>query len=279
MSYRNGRGHIFHAEATAFHGELTSPLPQVIPPHSFVKLKPEGGYLSQNSTEFSLEQIFSFKSSKTQVSGRPDPKPGHGWATLATSVVEGLNILEVITVDRIVSQVSTVHYDDGFTPSVSVIGTRFENFRIAGYPVQIDLDLNVFGDRPPDDVHYHSHPDFRRRISDQCKNLASFDGVPGHARNRYTGEPILVEDKQVLNFSLVHSIVGDFPGRSFGNIASIPNFGDISLATVKLTPDDYEAGRPTSTTIELTMLEVNLGCLADGNAHCATAKTNGPGGG
>ncbi len=273
------RQHLFHAEATAFHGELISPLPQIIPPHSFVKLKPEGGYLSQDSVDFRLERIFSFKSSQTQVSGRPDPKPGHGWATLATSVVEGLNILEVVTADRIVSQVSTVHYDDGYTPSVSFLGTRYENLRIAGFPVEIDLDLSFVGGRPVNDVHYHHDSEFRGRVSAQCERLRATGGLPPHIGQRYSGEPFTTDEGEVLEFSLVNKLSGRFPGTVYGHVAHVPNFGEIALATVKLAPGHYHDGKPRSTTFELTMLEVKLGCLADGNAHIATSKTNGSGGG
>lgn len=275
--------HKYHAEATAFHGHLVSPLPQIIPPHSFVKLKPEGGYLSQDSVDFRLERIVTFDSSHTQVSGRDEPKSG-GWATLSTSVVEGLNILEVITIDRVVAQISTVHYRDGYTPYISFLGTRFENFRIAGYPVDVKLNMHIVGDRPAGNVHYHSDPSFKKRVKDQCDNLLAFgDNAPTHARDRYTGAlsgaPSEDEKAEVLNFSLVEEIRGDFPGKAFGHVIHVPDFGDISLATVALFSGHYEkGGTPLSTTVELTMLEVKLGCLADGIVNVATAKTNGPGG-
>lgn len=275
MSGTPTRTHRFHAEATAFHGELVSPLPQRIPPHAFAKLKPEGGYLSQDSVDFRLERIITFKSSHTQVSGRVDPKPGHAYATLATSVVEGLNILEVITADRIVSQVSTVHYEEGYTPSISFLGTRFENLRIGGEPVDLKLDLGFIGGKPDGDVHYHDHPGFIDRVKSQYDR---FFGVPNPpaAISRYTKEPVVDGHTQQLEFSLVKSATCEYPGIiPVGPTIIVPDFGAIHLAVVKLHLERQHGDEPPSTTIELTMIQANLGCLADGTTNVAVSKTNG----
>ena len=61
-------------------------------------------------------------------------KPGHGWATLTTVVVDDLNVLEVLTADRVVGQIITDYPLEGYVPAVSFLGTRFDNLRIAGHP-------------------------------------------------------------------------------------------------------------------------------------------------
>jgi len=66
---------------------------------------------------------------------------------LTSSVIEGLNILDVITADRIVGQTITNHPLVGYVPSISFLGTRFENLRIAGNPVELDLNHDIFGPR------------------------------------------------------------------------------------------------------------------------------------
>ena len=98
------RYHEYHAEAEALSGDITLPLIQEVKPPTFVKLNERGGYLSQHVENYRLGGIVSFRSAYTQVAGNPDPKPDHGWNTLTTSVIEGLNVLDIVTADRIVAR-------------------------------------------------------------------------------------------------------------------------------------------------------------------------------
>lgn len=273
--------HRFHAEATAFYGELMSPLTQKIPPHAALKLHPEGGYLSQDSVPFRLERIVTFKSSSTQVSGRRDEKysskKGDAYATLATSVVEGLNILEIVTADRIVSQISTVHLPGEATPMVSFLGTRYENLRIAGEPVKVTLDLNFIGGRPARDTHYFDDAKFVARVKRQATALSKIANLPPSAA-RYTKGAVIVGRKEQREFSLVRTLSVPYPGQARKQMIFVPNFGTIHLATVKLQLERPISEEPPATTFELTMIEARLGCLADGNVSAASSITNGSSG-
>src|SRR5260221_9555423 len=104
-----GRTHTFHAEASVLEAQLRRPLQQEVLPQAYVKLPFHGGYLSERAENYRLEGVISFESAYTQVAGNPSPKPGHGWVTLATSAIEGLNILDVVTPDRLGAQISTEH--------------------------------------------------------------------------------------------------------------------------------------------------------------------------
>src|ERR1035437_9466457 len=127
MSDKNGKTHRYHAEATVLAGKLHRPISFEIEPQAYAKLPENGGYLSQRTPAYHLEGVISFKSAYTQVAGSPDIKPGHGVGTLSPSVVEGLNVLDVVTADRVVGQVATEHPLDGFVPHVTFLGTHFEN--------------------------------------------------------------------------------------------------------------------------------------------------------
>ena len=77
----------------------------------------------------------------------------HGWVTLSTSIMEGLNVFEVITADRVVSQVSTEHLparspgkDPDHVPRVTFVGSQFKNLRVGGLPVKLTLDLGICGE-------------------------------------------------------------------------------------------------------------------------------------
>src|ERR1700733_7261406 len=99
----------YFAEATALAGKLLLPLEQEIKPQAFAKLPDKGGYLAQRADKFRVESAISYESAHTQVAGNREKKPGHGYSTLVTSVIEGLNILDVVTADLVVAQISTEH--------------------------------------------------------------------------------------------------------------------------------------------------------------------------
>jgi hypothetical protein len=153
MSYANertvnGRTHDYHAEATILSGHLRLPLAEEIRPQALANLPKEGGYFSQRAEAYRLESVISFRSAYTQVAGNRSTKAGQGWTTLTTTAIEGLNVLDVVTADRIVGQTITEHPLEGYVPTVSFLGTRFENLRIAGHPVDLDLDLDILGAKP-----------------------------------------------------------------------------------------------------------------------------------
>ena len=102
----------------------------------------------------------SYEAAHTQVAGNRETKPGHdGYTTLVTSVVEGLNILDVVTADLVVAQISTDHPLVGYVPSITFLGTRFENLRIAGHKVdELEMCLDIFGKRARRRHGLHAQP-------------------------------------------------------------------------------------------------------------------------
>ena len=61
-----------------------------------------------------------------------------------TATIEGLNILDMVTADRIVARVTSKQRLDEEEPTILSIGSRIENLRIAGCPIQVDLDNELF---------------------------------------------------------------------------------------------------------------------------------------
>ncbi len=271
------RYHIYAAEAEALSGNLTLPLIQEVKPPTFVKLNERGGYLSQHVEKYRLGGVVSFRSAYTQVAGNPDTKADHGWNTLATSVIEGLNVLDIVTADRIVCQISTDHPREGYVPAVTFLGTRFENLRIAGHTVKVDLDLNILGGKPKNDASYTSNRDFIKRIAAQRDHIQSQKNVPTDISTRYNRLPAITAKQGKIECSLVNQTEGGFPGRCFGNAIDVPNFGKIHLATLTLEQSDFETatGSPRYTTIRLNMIEMAMGCVGGGTLLGGGGKTNG----
>ena len=275
MSEVNQRTHTYHAEATALSGSIIQPLKQKIYPQAYSKLSDQGGYLSQRSKSFRLEEVLSYESAYTQVAGQLDPKEGLGWSTLATSVVEGLNILDVLTADRVVAQISTVHPLTGYVPSISFLGTRFENLRIAGHRVELRLDLDLFGDKPAGDRPYIGDPDVDARISRQHKAIRECDQLSHAISARYVAQPVSEKGATTVYGSLGTEVGGSYPGRTFGHMIDIPNFGQIYLATFRLEHSDFDKEVPKKTLLEFKMIEVQMGCIASGSADVSDAVVNG----
>ena len=99
------RYHEYYAKAEALSGDITLPLLQEVKPPTYVKLNERGGYHSQHVDDSRLFGWDRFVSLDTQVGGNPDTKTDHGWNTLATSVIEGLNVLDIVTAGDCLSDI------------------------------------------------------------------------------------------------------------------------------------------------------------------------------
>jgi hypothetical protein len=265
------RVHYFHATADVLSAQFQRPLDQAVNPQAFAKLPEEGGYLSQRAENYRLEGILSFHSAYTQVAGNKSPKPGHGWTTLATSAVEGLNVLDVVTADRVVAQVSTEHPADGYVPTVTFLGTRFENLKIGGHHVKPDLNLDVCGTRPSNDESYIENPGFLNTVSQQYAQINVAKELPDWGRQKYHRDlldPRKIEEqgeKAKVECSLVNGVGGVVQGKSFGPVIEVPEFGKIFLAELTVDRDSFH----------LTMIRLDLGCVADGSGKILNLSVNG----
>jgi hypothetical protein len=270
-------GHLYDAQAFALEGELHLPLRAEIKPQAYLDLSKTGGYLSQRAHDYRLEGVISFRAAYTQVAGNLDRKPGHGYVTLATAVLEDFNILDVVTAERVVAQVSTEHPLDGSTPEITFLGTRFDHLRIAGHPVHLHLDLDCFAAKPANDAPWSSSGDFRKRVSGQYDNIRSQPNLPDEIAERYNRLPSNPGPEEPIEWSLVERAEGSYPGRTFGHAIDVPHFGRVYLATVRLVETPDPATGRISTQIRLTMIEAKMGCIAGGSASGGNTIVNGKG--
>lgn len=273
----NGRTHDYHAEATIVSGNLELPLAQAIQPQAYLALPQAGGYNSQYVDTYGLQGVLSYTSAYTQVAGNLDTKPEHGWTTLTTFVVEGLNVFEVVTADRVVGQIITEHPLEGYVPNISFLGTRFDNLRIAGNPVEIEMNLGVLGDKPAGDRGYTADAGVKERIESQRKYMLGHAHLPASLRERYNRLSSNLRGAETIECSLVNQVKGNFPGLSFGHIIDIPYFGKVVLGQVTVTSAEILPGTqtPQKTTVELTMIGFELGCPIAGRVTLAAGSTNG----
>lgn len=283
--------HDFHGEAHVLRGYLKRPIEQRIEAQSPVSLHDQvGGHLARLSENVSIEGLISFTKGQTRVSGSRSLKT-NGWVTLSTSIVEGLNAFDVITADRVVSQVSTEHpYENGHFPDVTFLGTQFSNLKVSGFPVTLKLNLGICGKRPEGDRSYLRDSAFLKAVRQQTERIAKSDGLPKELKARYderlayidsliraSGKSGLRNDKPKVTCSLVDSI-GEIPipgVTSHGNILVIPNFGSVALGEVEVGEKKHPAPDRPSVYFTLTAINMKMGCVADGTAMAATVMANG----
>lgn len=250
--------HQYHAEAHVLSGELKRPIEQKIEQHAPVSLKSlRGGHLTRFTEDVSIEGLISFKTGQTRVSGSRSLKH-HGWVTLSTSIMEGLNVFEVITADRVVCQVSTEHLPGrkpgqapDHVPRVTFVGSQFKNLRVGGLPVKLTLDLGICGEKPEHDNPYVTDQTFLRTVQEQVKKIIKSPDLPKAFKDKYDGRLAQIEslgngngarkgsDPCAVKCSLVKSIhiddIDQIPGlKTVGNILIIPEFGIVELAEVEV---------------------------------------------
>src|ERR1700678_1581498 len=255
---KGGPVHIYCAEAKLLRADLKQPLEEKIPPRVQVKLPSNGRLRVKKGNFFRFEGIISYHSAYSQVAGHPSSK-SDGSATLATAVVEGLNVLDVVTADRVVAQISTVHpvFGKGQVPSVTFLGTRFENLRIGGHKIEVKRNLDILGPKPAGDKSYFEDPGVQSRASLQYDKAATAEGHPELAVAAYPKGRAGVVGSGQLQCSLVDSVEGEpeeakpgepapkvsYGGTSFGHVIDVPHFGKIFLAELKVERKPGDPGK------------------------------------
>ena len=287
--------HHYHATAGILSAKIKQPLQKEVR-SQVVRLPEDGGYEFRHVEPLRLEGILSYKSGYAQVAGFAGPD---GFTTLTTSVVEGLNILDVITADRVVGQIHTnypVHqegqdYKEAQVPSVSFLGTRFDNLRINGQQVEVVRCLDILGPKPAGDRSYLEDEVVLWKISEQAK------GLPGWARDHWKSaaiQDISQPGETSAHCSLVSKLRG-LDDISFGHVIDLPHFGKIFLAELRVTrkkgkhdvlkfdastsdASTSDSPQPDIYSFDLTMIKVDLDGAADGDVDVSPCDSNGSGG-
>jgi hypothetical protein len=94
-----------------------------------------GGHGCARVDNFRFREFISFKAGYTHVSGSPDKDESNN--TLVTATLEGLNMMDVLTADRVVSRLFSKHPKGVAEGRITMHGSKFENLRICGHPANI----------------------------------------------------------------------------------------------------------------------------------------------
>jgi hypothetical protein len=188
-----------------------------------------------------------------------------------TSVVEGLNILEVVTADRLVAQVSVEQPVQGGFPLISFTGSRFEGLKIGGCDPKLVLNSSLLAcgtgaGASRERLTYPLFQETGRQQADKLIKVVKADEDQDATRwliERYgwmAAQRAPGSDGFVL-CSLVESVGQAIPATSFGQVVDIPDFGRIFLGEILATPSS----------VRLTMIRAELGCSVSGSADVASS--------
>jgi len=265
---------LYHAHGTALSGVIRRPFSQDVEAQATTMLPVTGGYRTARAEAFRIEHILSFQAAYTQVSGSKNQQD-NTHTSLMSIVIEGLNVLDLLTADRIVARLSAKR--DLAEPETRVVplGTQFENLRIGGFPVNVELDLELFHKHDTcasfKDA-YRQDSDFQNTVRDRFLWKELDNSAPDFLRKRYKGltSGAMPEYDGVIPCSLVKKLECKCPGVTCcGNVIVVPNFGTIYLAEYRVQPHKRN----------ITMLRMELGSPVEGSLQVNDGGQNGGSGG
>jgi hypothetical protein len=136
---------LYHALASGVSGKITLPFQEVIEVQGASALPFTGGYSPSRVDKFQYRELLSFSSAGTLTTGS---ETSDSFDTLATATIEGLNIHNVITADRIVARLASKYLKDSGVHGATFAGSHFENLRIAGKRVEIEIPAERLNSPP-----------------------------------------------------------------------------------------------------------------------------------
>jgi len=242
----------YHACAHAFSGNFTRPFNETIDVQAASSLPIIGGHGSSRVENFRFREFVSFRKGYTHVSGAHQDDGSNN--TLVTSTVEGLNLFDVVTADRIVARLYSKHLPNEPEGSITTVGSKFENLRIAGCKTDIKLNVELF----------EQVPTFKKAREEFAKN-GEFRKI---AEKPFENGPTLdkIEPNGAILCSCVKKMETECPGVTrVGHCFTVPGFGKIFLGEVVI-----RHGERT-----LTMVRLEIGSAVSGTGSGVSAQING----
>ncbi len=262
----------FNAAAVGLKGYIVRPFDIEFPTIASVALEPKGGFVPSREQDIQLENIVFAKSVTSVVAGSFG-KDGTV-DELASVVVENLNILGIVTADRVVGRLAAVHPGDRTSPSITPLGSHFDNLRIAGHKIELDLAIDTFTRLDTNEKVRSAYQNNERGFRDEFSRLSLLGKIkeipellhshfPFSSREHRDSIP---ERDGAIHSGLVREIAGLGSGiTSFGHVVHVPGFGVIRIA-------EFSIIGPLRI---LTMLQVDLGSTPSGGVTTANVRANG----
>jgi hypothetical protein len=258
----------YHADAAPIGGHFTKPDEKIVHSHGSSSLAQAGGHVASRVSAFKLDKLVSFDHAYSEIHGTVS-KTG-SWTTQVTSVVEGLNVLDMVKADRVIACLAVEHPRNGGHPKASVVGSEFENLTVDGVKVNPVLGKKVLPPhkkgRFPDRAIIEDE-NFLARAITQSQKVTNAKGAPDWIPARYgwVQSKTARRRKGYVQCSLVDRIQGAKSGSSFGHVMHVPDFGNIFLGELLTSHHSFR----------LTMMRLEMGCTNHGTMSIGSGDSNG----
>lgn len=257
MSPKPTRTFHYHANAHVVGATFARPVQHLVEAQGATSLPINGGHGRSTVQDFHFQHFLSVKHGYSHVSGSPQEIEGKThFTTLVTAVAEGLNILDVVTIDRIVARFSSSHTFDDKEPNFTLLGTKFENVQIAGCKTDVEVDTKLF----------HRMPTFEDAIKEYKSNADLRKiGPEAFGYEKEWPEPQL-HGAILCSIVDLKTMTTKCPGVDRkGHCFIIPKFGKLFLGEIFL-----EYGRRT-----LSMVRFELGSPVSASGTAVQLSSNG----
>src|SRR6266568_2393377 len=257
----------YHGSAFALGGQITRPFSDVLEVQAATTLPSVGGYGSVRAEKFRYRELISFESAYSQVTG--STRDGVHEAVIQVAV-EGLNIMDIVTADRVVARLTSSHgsvAQSGDAASLLPVGSYFVNLRIAGVPVE-PRHQNILLRRGKLSELEHEYRTVDSPFVDR-------DGQPFRfPERRGAAETALAEGGRLRRVDDCHLVTSIFQGLEVedapfeirpGCGLRIDGFGEIILGQYVITRESRR----------LSMIVVHLGCPYGGTVTAGEGGGNG----
>lgn len=260
---------VYQAQSLAIGGSIRRPVAQLIDVPAASSLPSVGGQQTNRMGRFEIPGVLYFASAFTQVSGSFDAKE-NAYNTQGKAVVEGFNLQDIVTCDRIVAQFSSKFAVGAAEPEMRPLGAQFNNLKINGRPVDIALQIDLHATYPTYSglrAQYQADASLREKLNKV--NLWKKDPatLPEQLRHYAFGRRGVTDYPE--NGMIFSSLLQDpleIPGAtSIGPMVHIPGFGRVYIA-------EYVMWKKSR---RLTMLRFQLGSPLEGDISIPEMEGNG----
>lgn len=239
--------YLYNANAIGLAGLIRRPIGQTIENQASACLGTIGGFDRAVAEAFHFDEILSFRGAYAETAGFESDGRN---VTLARAVVEGLNVLDIVKADLVVASLSGEYRRGEAESRILLAGSRVENLRILGVPVDANVQTQFFDEHDTFAKLEHSDPKFRKLFHD-------WGSVDTQVKRPYSGSLANVSPEWLPEL------------RRNGLAIEIPDFGRIHLAEFFIQPSHRR----------LNMLRIELGSPVGGRLVIASASCNGLTGG
>lgn len=271
-----------------FAGHMERPIKHIVPTQAAAVLGEHGGFGHSRVEKFRHDGFVSFDSAVAEVGGGYD-ECHHRFTSFASSIVENLNIHDVVTADRVVSRMavySPTMGDERGELSFTISGSHFDNLRIAGHKFDVKLATHVFQEHDTHSKIANAHRASKldewllgsklARLSEkELEEVENTYHALGGMTEVLKGWKVKGEKRRddVIIFSALNHIkIEDHAGPNtellgFGSIICIPKFGVVRLGELKVQKHHRS----------LLMLRVDMCSAGSGGSGTGGTGTGGSG--